>query len=128
MLDRRWCDAYAAAARHIAAVASSDREPHVGGPCRVCVLGLGGCIPALVAAQSGCRVLWVEPIARFEEVARALVARNHLEAHVRTVRVKGWAEAIDTHVHYSGSAPARRFDAVITDEVSEDLFAEMRSR
>jgi len=127
MLDRRWCDAYAAAARHIAAVASSGREPHDGGPCRVCVLGLGGCIPALVAAQSGCSVLWVERIARFEEVARALVARNHLEAHVRTVRVKGWAEAVDTHVH-SGSAPARRFDAVITDEVSEDLLGEIRSR
>ena len=110
LIDRRWCDAYADAARHLA-----TRQPPSGQQCHVCVFGLGACIAALAAARAGCSVFWVERIARFAEVARSLVTRNGLDGHVRVARVKRWAET----VHNGPTAEAPRFDAIVTDEVRE---------
>ena len=108
VLDRRWCDAFCRAGAAAAA-----------GGGRVCVLGLGSAVAALEAARRGASlVLWAERVTRFKEVADALVARNGASRVVRTGRVRQWAE-----LREPGGA-AGSFDAVITEEIDDDLLGD----
>lgn len=102
MIDSRWSRAMAAVAERAAAPLPSGDRP------LVYVLGLGGALPALVAARAGAKVVWVERVARFAECARRLAARNGLQERVQVRRVKQWHELkLDTQPGHT----------VITEEV-----------
>ena len=110
--DSRWCGAFAAAAKHVArTTALPNRKP------AVCVMGLGSGVLPLTAAKSGCDVMWIERVARFVEVANSLAKRNGVE-RIRVMRAKQWTD-------FAPAADSSfRFDAVMTEEVSDDLFGD----
>ena len=84
MRDDKWTAAFEAVARRAARRLPSGNTP------RVCVLGLGSCVPALVAGSAGAAVLWVERVERFAECARQLVGRNGLAGRVQVHRAQEW--------------------------------------
>ena len=53
---------------------------------RVCVLGLGSAVPALVAAKAGATVVWAEQIERLANIAEKLASRNGLAKKVHVLR------------------------------------------
>ena len=127
LLDRRWRDAF----DELGVRVSSGRgRRYVGSrdmslqdafdtfdqrPQCVCVLGLGSAVPALRAAASGAHVMWVERVAALAECAQQLVRRNGLEARCRVVHVGAWEKV---------PAGDARFDAVITEEIGDDLLGD----
>ena len=110
-----------------------------GPPQRVCVLGLGSGGTALAAARAGATVLWLERIARFAELAEKLVERNGRAlqpsgGQVVVRRVKQYSDAkmppapaplAPPHPPSQQSpSPTARFDAVVTEEASDNLLGD----
>jgi len=114
LADPRWCDAFAAAAE---AVVAEVTVKHLKDHPRICVLGLGSAVPALAAARAGAEVVWVERVERFAQCAERLAARNGLEARVRVARCRQWR-------HFQPASPAQRFDALITEEISDNVLGD----
>jgi hypothetical protein len=112
--DTRWCDAYAAAAVAVA------RASRAGRCARIMVFGLGSMVPALAAARAGAKVTVLERVLRFADCAAALAARNGLSDSVRVVRCKNWSELGGVELSKSKGG----FDAVITEEVADDLLGD----
>lgn len=105
--DTRWTSAYARAAARVG-----------GSGKRVCVLGIGSTVAALAAARAGASVLWVERVQRFASVMQACASRNGLAARVNVTVVGGWHELATLAKQ---PQHARKFDAVITEEVGDEL-------
>ena len=120
-------------------------------PQRVCVLGTGsGAVPAIAAAQAGGTVVWAERIERFAELNRKLCERNGVGARVRVLSgaqsfealpwdtvpksltpdaapaVRGLSSrlGLDLSDGVAGGPDGDKFDAVITEDFSEDLLSD----
>ena len=106
--DERWCAAFRTSAIRASRQLSLGRA-------RVCVLGMGCCVPAMAAAQAGAQVLWVERVERFAECARRLAKRNAVQLQV--VRRKQWEL-------FTLDRGQQLFDVVITEEIGDDLLEE----
>eukprot|EP00966_Prymnesium_polylepis_P217666 5037732-Prymnesium_polylepis.1 len=65
LADDRWCQTWARAG-----------EDTGGAGRRVCVLGLGSCLPALAAAKAGADVVWVDRVARHVQCMSRVAERN----------------------------------------------------
>ena len=107
MHDERWGSAF-----HAAALRAAQRQTASLRAARICVLGIGSCVPALAAAKAGAQVLWVERVERFAECARSLARRNAVP--VQVVRRAEWTKL-------TLGAGQQPFDTVITEEVGDDL-------
>ena len=150
LMDRRWRDAVVAAAT----AAGAPRAPTLGGyggrlggaaslsldtmlstrekvRQRVAVLGFGSTLPALAAAKAGAEVVWGVRHDRLAEIAAAVVRRNGLARRVKVLFARrfeemGWegATALDAESKLGGGGRSGRFDAVLTEEFSDDLLAD----
>ncbi len=104
LADRRWCDAFAAAAARY------------GAGQRVLVLGLGSGVPALAAAQAGAEVTWATRALKQAELATRLAAANGVGARVRAARAAEWA--------LLGDAGLPKVDVVVIEEIPDDLLSD----
>ena len=127
LADERWCNAFAAAAANTARTAAERQHHAAARRATVCVVGLGSAVTALGAAKAGAHVVWLERVARFGDVARSLASRNGLDARMEMVRVKQWADYVPEGAS-SGDGDSdkddARFDAVLTEEASDDLLGD----
>ena len=119
LADAAWCGTIAKAAA--AAAASS---PATDPPPRIIVLGLGSGVPALSAGRAGAEVLWVIRVARYAEVARALVARNRLQARVRVITCSRWVDLPPRLPPMPSGGLAREAHACLTEEIGDDPLSE----
>ena len=124
--DAQWCDAFAEAAARIGRSSrrgsSGSSGSGSGSGRRVCVLGLGSGAAALAAGRSGASVLWLERVQRFAQLADRLVARN-----VRVLEPAGGQVAVRRVKQYEDArvrGDEARFDAVLTEEASDDLLGD----
>ena len=77
------------------------------------VLGLHGGVAALAAARRGAKVVWVERVRRFADVARNLVARNGLDASIDVVTAANGAPY--AALALKSKRGAKGFDVVCTE-------------
>ena len=115
LADDRWCEAWAQAGK-----AQGSGKAQGGGQRRICVLGLGSCMPALAAARAGANVVWVDRVARHVDCMSRIAKRNELRLHVEHSREweVGGMQGADAFGRRDG------FDAVLTEEVDDGLLGD----
>ena len=116
--------AFARAAASASGAAARILRPPRTRP-RVIVLGLGS-HRALTAARSGVEVVWYVRVARYAEVAAALLTCNRLDAtRVKIVVCKrSWEDAPSQLPPTPSGELAREAEAVLTEEIGDDPLAD----